>query len=506
MNKLRAISMMAAVITGVLSPAFAQTTISKNTDKEFSVLTGVLSPASGQTTISKNADKRFSGILKSNVYQNTDPAGLMESYQLSLEWWMLLGQATEFYALKWKSTEKYSVAYRGKSYTVRRGNLANYPDLLKRFDNLQPSKLDLEIYGDATGHVFQLDRKKSQLNPDFFSTLGFRKQRGNRIGRKTIVFAKYKMKAAVKYPVPDHKLLYSRAGASGADLLPRSPLNWNAFLRWQTPGGYVLNEEGQKFRQLSSTQKLTLEKRLKQLFERANDLSLSVRVKRLEWPVVEMATIGQLLKEYDFGKKTPPPSRKVAEGMKEVEGLSAYSARDEWAQAEVIKADGFEIKSRNGKNGVVAKNGQILIPFRDWEVLSYKSLYAHVRKTKNHSEKSGSCTVLDRTFSPSFSFTESETGWVNARGEWVQTPRNSVRYEAPYSQKNFQLILRRVEDDRHLSAAERANKEARAKASRARARRKAARKKKDVAVCGRKKSAIIDNILNKYRSRGFDIE
>ena len=87
----------------------------------------------------QNEDGRFSGRMSSR-YVATG-LGLVSSFSLSFEWTALLGEPLEYYLFKWERGHTVSL---GGNHLAR-GELLEYPDLLRRFDNLKPRNVELSM-------------------------------------------------------------------------------------------------------------------------------------------------------------------------------------------------------------------------------------------------------------------------------------------------------------------------------------------------------------------------
>ena len=458
-----------------------------------STLPAVLSAQ--ESNVVRSDDDRLWGKTACSASAADSETGLMQGLELLVEWWTLLGQAVEFYGVKWSSTGQFTVNLDLNRVTIRRGHLEKYPDLLKRFDNLQPLRMDLVVYGSLAGKSVSVERGSVPANADFM-------KQGNFFKRDGKAYDQWSVSAGMVYEIPDVKLLYTRAGVRGDDLLPRSPQNWNDF--WQWTGSSVndpdmvfssINLPPAEFKKLSRQNQNALENQLKTLFDQVTQMSLQVRIRRLEWPQNELVAIARLYADYESGAKNPSPDELAQKELREMGTLQRYASNDEWSRAEVIESTGFDIVEQKGKQGVVSRSGQVLIPFRDWKIHTFKSGKARVTVEKTRSDAS-SClpiTIIER-----------ETGLVDSGGNWAGDPVKSVgaNYIEPYYVDSSPLTLkvtREGETPRPKSEAEkREERERKAEEKR--------RKEQERRQCRERTSERMREILNDYRMRGYAVD
>ncbi len=352
----------------------------------------------------KTSDNRFIGknIPVSQAFERIDdPAGLIDKMYLGFEWWTLMGEPIEIYSTKWESTQHYSVPGTNGARQISRYELSKYPDLLKRFDNLQPIKMTIELSGSASGNV--------KLGDKYFN------DNINLFGEQSPIFSK-----CFRYTIENHKLLLCKSDQVCNDIVAGSPKTWSEFILWDgsyiKPGGgcgsYISNQ-------------ITDNKHLKHLFDLTKELSISARIKSIEWPEYEMNAIIDLYEKYEKGDLSPKQIlEKEKEGKKK---LYTDNNNDFWSVPDdVINDNNYEIKSKNGKYGVVNKEtNKTLIPFNYDKILEYKNGVAIVKinDTKTESFDFEYCSDILVTF-----YTK---GVVNADGSWLNPPERIANIGKP---------------------------------------------------------------------------
>lgn len=234
-----------------------------------------------QVFISKTTDGRFIG---KNIfdYRTNDSKGLMESFVIGFEWWTLMGEPLEIYEFKWNSSKYFKI----DGETLHRNSLNKYPDLLKRFDALKPTKVDVVIHCWDVG-VGEFNRK-----------------------------------------VKSHKLIIEPPGKIGKDLVPGSP-SWSDFIE---PLASVV---------MTTDERATA---AKQLFTNAKSLRPDAYLSEVTWPEGEMKAILAKYKEYEKKEKEKDKEEKP---KKEDDFWSGNSTTDDKTTAN--NADDFWSGNR-GKN------------------------------------------------------------------------------------------------------------------------------------------------------------
>lgn len=249
------------------------------------------SPASAQmrvvaghpgVEVVQKEDGRFIASLKGGAPSSAsgvETHEFFDGFELKLQWWTLLGEPIEYYDILWRATDRYEIETEdcppgvrvGTRCRISRGDLAAYPDLLKRFDALRPTKMYIRVDGSFDGQ-----------SHDF------------------------------SYIVTDPKLLITRSGKMGSGIVPGSPRHWEHFLQYRDyfpMGQGVSARENYGLNGLENATDAAKESRrrvLQRIFQAANGVALTAYITHLEWPEVEMRSIAAKLDRYRQGEEDPP--------------------------------------------------------------------------------------------------------------------------------------------------------------------------------------------------------
>ncbi|MBQ4915448.1 hypothetical protein J8L85_13420 [Maribacter sp. MMG018] len=278
-----------------------------------------------QTEFNRDTENRFIGSITSSAISNeVEPKGLMDSFTLGIQWWDFLGEPLEFYSFKWEASGSIIL---GTGKILNRKDLEKYPDLLKRFDNIQPSKISVVISGN----------KDNRVDSDF------------------------------TYKLSDWQILYSKAGVQSKNLSPGSPETWNDF--WQWNWGLTNSQEHNipksEFKNLSSTQKNELLGKLKTKFDNCKTIYLKAHIDKLEWPKYEIESIYDTFLSYEKGEEKPSPFEELKAAEKTIAKETTYTKDDFWGDITPKKNPELEMfKNESGNYGVKTKgeNKVILSP------------------------------------------------------------------------------------------------------------------------------------------------
>ena len=318
-----------------------------------------------QTTININSDQRFMGQIKGTGATYDDETGMMKDFTLKLQWWTLLGEPIEIYGFLWNTTGSYSVEIDGSKKSISRTQLSKYPDLVKRFDNIRPNKVDLFIYGNADGKSTSVKRGNGFAYASFYN-------KGIAYKTKGQSYDPYTLDAPILYNIPDAKLLVSKSGRMSMSTVPESPMYWNGFLRWawrsSSPQsgptkGYVINKSEDEFKNYNQTKKDELNKELKYLYKNTTSFTLNAEIENLEWPMYELKGIIQDFEKYEKGEKEPSPSEEVKEAEKEIAKETTYTKDDFWGEVSEVEKP-YPVKfEEGGMYGVKYSNtNNIILP------------------------------------------------------------------------------------------------------------------------------------------------
>ncbi|MBO6496437.1 MAG: hypothetical protein JJ978_12775 [Roseivirga sp.] len=346
-------------------------------------------------TIISKSDGRFIGNIKSNNV--SDPVGLMDRFDLHLQWWSLMSEPVEYYDFTWFSTGRYTVEVKGQQRTMTKATLSKYPDLARRFERITPIDIKIEISGVADAGT--LDVKRGRVP----NTGGLNTRARSNYKKDGQSYDRYQLWGDIIYEIPDANLVPSYSAKKGSGIVPGSQ-HWNEFLFWP--------EESKHLNRIKTYEKgnkndKTLLEENKNRFSKTNSFSLSARILEVEWPLPEMRNIIEKYDAYEKGIEKPSEAKSKANTLNDL--LSDVSDRP------VTK---FEISRREKKVGVVAEDGRILIPFKEWNITEYdpKTGFAKVEKNLDVRTRNGSC---DKVFRAQIV----EVSTVDSSGESILPPR-----------------------------------------------------------------------------------
>jgi hypothetical protein len=319
--------------------------------KIVSIVLILLSTVSFSQTLKRDKDLRLTGDINHKIFNdeadNDYPKGLMDNFTLGVQWWEFLGEPMEYYSFKWEATQVIQIDF---GTFLKRSDLDKYPNLLKRFDNIRPSHLELGLSA------------SQDLNSSY----------GN-----------------IKYNLEDWQILYTKAGVLSKNLSPGSPETWNEFWKWDWDMQKNYNIETEKFKTLSEEEQKKITRELRTKFRQCTSLNVSVYVKDIKWPKSEINGIYEAYLQYEKGEKKPSPIEEVAEAEKEIANETPYTEDDFWGEVSDIEELEVEIFQEASKFGLKYKNnGSVVL----------NSEYTSITKTGEYFIVSvGSSTPEERT-------------------------------------------------------------------------------------------------------------
>lgn len=287
-----------------------------------------------QTIIKKDSDLRFSGKV-SGLPGEKDKVGLMKDFNLTIQWWAFSGEPMEYYEFNWTANNYFKI----DDTKIERQKLSKYPDLLKRFDMLKPSNMELHVVGSLDVYSMDICNR----------------------------FA---------YIIPDYKVLYFKAATPAKNLSPDSPETWLQFLKWCNSSnkvnfqygytGAIQESSEEHYNSLSGPEKGDLIKAYRNKFVNAKQIGIIDLKAEIEWPLQEMRSIAKLFVEYEKGEKEPSPLEQVAEAQKEINKETTYTKDDFWgeiADLEQSKVEIFKNSERYGLRTLTTKRDIIEAKF-----------------------------------------------------------------------------------------------------------------------------------------------
>lgn len=189
----------------------------------------------GRYTAELDYDSKYSTQerLRCNVEQQH--CGFVESAKVYLQWWTLFDQSVEFVSVEWQLGEQ--ISWRdnqtGRMLTLYESELADYPDLLKKYKALKPIEMSFSVpvdliagsvdynsYVDTPNFLYQ-DKK---YNFDIRSRDGIVKPKSIPNLHASLI----------KLITPNHMVI-GPAGKKSSDTSPISPQTWQQWLMFE-PG------------------------------------------------------------------------------------------------------------------------------------------------------------------------------------------------------------------------------------------------------------------------------
>ncbi|HMG10171.1 MAG TPA: hypothetical protein VK609_16770 [Mucilaginibacter sp.] len=262
-----------------------------------------------------------------NDSKNVAVRGFVKDAVLYFQWWTLFGDPIEKYAFKWTTSGYYEVMYEenGKmvSKSIYRNDLIKYPDLLERFDGIEPYNLSAEITitgGHLDDQVYADFRKRNNIMTDLGSA-GY--------------------KDSYKIKVDGVHSLYAASGKDAPFVIPTMAVGgWPDFLNIEKKDGPFV--------------KGNIE-----LFKLAEDVNIqSFRITDIDWEFDKFVGIA---KQYDRYEKKLDSPKEVAE--KAAMAGKSTGGDDFWNHAEVSDGDMMVYRDPTTyKYGLKAKKGLRALP------------------------------------------------------------------------------------------------------------------------------------------------
>jgi uncharacterized protein (TIGR02145 family) len=294
--------------------------------------TGVLNFFNTPTTTTptiKHPLPQFSG-LRSNqteglnasegwyVEKNTKVRGFIKEAYLAVSWGILLGEIVENYNFQWKSTGKYEIEFydrEGKfqKLFITREKLQKYPDLLKRFDYIQPTNISFEIDWASSN----LDNDKKNSFKSEYNITGD-------IGSSSVGY----VKDGHRTTVPSHMQLFFPSGQEPLSVPSIRQTGWKGFM------GLPDNFSEDKLRAM------------KKYFSIANEQSISsFRATENKWPLGEFKAIAEAFLRYESGEGLPKSPGELVDSLST--SANQYDKTDEWSEP---YTEPFNIKFEGGSD------------------------------------------------------------------------------------------------------------------------------------------------------------
>ena len=87
--------------------------------------------------------------------------GFIKSIDIEIQWWSLLNQSVEHYGFRWTRGDSFKL---DSGETLRRADLEEYPDLVKRYDDLKPSAVTLSFDANLSATNSDVSRITANAN------------------------------------------------------------------------------------------------------------------------------------------------------------------------------------------------------------------------------------------------------------------------------------------------------------------------------------------------------
>ena len=321
---------------------------------------------------------------------NDNMRGMIGDAVLFLEWWTLGYSPAERYKFDWVSSgyfELYNTSENPLAPIIRinRSDLAKYPNLLKRFDNITPIDIQFEFTfrtADLPDQEYDSFRKRYKI----FESLGS---------------AGYSVSFTRKL---DGDFILYKASRKKQDWINPGPIpgGWDTFLN------VPANLEDKK-------------SRLIELFKMGRSLVFSnFKISRIKWNMSDFKYIAKKYADYESGKDKPTAFDEVEKGVKE------NKAGDEfWDETDLVDSETEAFRDqKTGKYGIKTKKGKIVQePIFDNIVKSAKEKY-YIAKNAN------TVSILNNMGKSTYSKTYAESPSIGSCSDgklWSSMQTNSSR-------------------------------------------------------------------------------
>lgn len=266
--------------------------------------------------------------------------GLVQSAALQVDWWLLFGEPTEQYEFQWVSSGYYDIVFtdkKGKVLDTRisKDNLAKYPDLLKRFNNLAPTALDFEISW-RIGSQTDADREAFKQRYKLLGSIGSSMPHVNTNFKTTVKNSGllFEPSGIKPFAVP------GIGGGKGRDYL-----------------GLPANYDETKLSQIFAYWKISTGQVIQNFSATKND-----------WPIDEMKAIAEKYLAYENGDDGPTPKEQIALADEKNKNVQSYAKNDFWGDAVKEENGTLSEFSENNKRGLRNDKGRIIIPAKYYNI------------------------------------------------------------------------------------------------------------------------------------------
>lgn len=261
------------------------------------------------------------GIMNRTTLDAADDKNFLKEFTLKMKIWDYLGEPMEMYAFQWKRKKSYTVKVNNNIRNLSLEDLKDYPDLQKRFLNIRPTKVDVEISGVAgDGNVTNIYK----------------------VGRVNVPEEIVPVVMLFDYIVKDADLLIAKESKYREPTVAGSPTTWNEFFQWSYSDPSIgpdidLNITESSFNRLSEIEKKQRIKKIKDVWKQIKHIKLRADLKTLEWPELEMIDIIKTYDRYKNKKKSKKDESENDFWSGEEEKVTEINENDDFWSGETNK-------------------------------------------------------------------------------------------------------------------------------------------------------------------------
>ncbi|PLX01875.1 MAG: hypothetical protein C0595_13090 [Marinilabiliales bacterium] len=396
-----------------------------------------------------------------------DRTELVEQITLGIEWWTLLKEPTYKYLFRWrKGSRVFSSAY---TTYLSESLLQKYPDLLKRYNQLKPTYIELEL-----SVIFDFGDTFSNEKQNAIKSLPecFRKEKEATFTDRTY-YELTDLSGKLKVNSNTHFYISSK-DKTGDDLSPGSPKDWTEFVMYNCA---IDNTAGYS------------------IFKNSESATFSIEIVKIEVPQREIDAIAKeffkrenakddVAEKKDNKKKkvnnwneTPSPDDnggskdngsnnswdnddKSSNSWDNIENSNnkdkqnsdndsnnwdnSESEKSGWelpADSEKSGKESYEVRYDGNKQGVYDKlNDLMLIPFGDYQIIEYKpeEKMAKVSIAAGSEEKYTSSDCYKKRVK--ITVRKYDIGYIGRNGKWILEPKKTISFYDNFNAPMVSLV------------------------------------------------------------------
>ncbi|WP_338732040.1 hypothetical protein [Mangrovimonas cancribranchiae] len=421
------------------------------------------------SNIPKTEDKRYITQVDANSLeiQLKDNSGLVKEITLGIEWWTLLNEPVERYLFRWKKGDNVYSELHG--IYLSESSLSEYPDLLKRYKNLKPSsiEIDIEVWLNHD-NIYNVD------NQTIFKNLPscLRKSSYASVSGKT--FYEIKNNYGTRSINSNGHFYITKSGDTGNDLSPGS-VDWTQFIKYSCP---VDKKSGLA------------------LFKSSTSASFAIQVLNIEIPTLE---INAIAKEYIKRENKEEPqsvddflanqntSKQTDDFLSNTninsgDFLSENNENDDFISKE--DRTKWKINTKDGKTGIITESGKILIPYGNYSLSEYNN---GIAKASVKIDEFGCSSGITTAY---------KVGYIDKSGEFIDG--HKIEFTTAGYSPNPNAPLTIVHNDSRGNRDYESERRAKMEAARKK-REKEERKRREKERCDSDTESWKERIINQYR-------